>query len=582
MSEVKLMNSLKDIINIKCDEFKDKAAFIEKNPETREFFKVSYSKVKDDVNALGTYMIKKLNLKDQKIAVIGESSYRWYETYMAVVCGVGVIVPLDKELPDNEILNLIKRSDAKCIVYSSRKKEIIDNIKKELPEDFLYIDMNKEKSDKDSYSYDDIVKKGKNIINKGDNFYSEIEIDREKMCSLLFTSGTTSEPKGVMLSHKNLVTNIYACYNVVPTFGNYTCLSILPLHHTYEFTLGYLFMTSVGGTIGVCEGIKYITKDIKEIKPDFILAVPALIEKISEKIDKRIKETKKELLIRTIGKVANGLSKIGIDFRKKIFAKIHETFGGNLKYIFCGAAPLDKELINKMEGYGFRFLQGYGLTECSPLLAGTSLEGGASGTVGKAVYGVEVRIDLSENVDENSNIGEIIAKGDSIMLGYYKDEAATKKAIRNGWFYTGDVGYFDLRGNLVVTGRCKNIIVTSNGKKIFPEEIENLINKIPLVKESMVYPEEYEGKKLEVIVSARVTLDEDYIKETYGNNRPTDLQIYDMIWKEIKNINKTLVSYKAVKRLEIKDEDFIKTTTMKIKRFEEMKKIANKKARKNR
>ena len=579
MSETKIMDSLKDIINIKCNEFKDKVAFMQKDPETRKFFKISYFKLKEDINALGTYMIKKLNLKDAKVAVIGESSYKWYETYMAVACGVGVIVPLDKEFPNNEILNLMKRSNAKCIVYSSRKKEDIDLIKKDLPEDTIYIDMDSKKSDDDSLSYDDIVQKGKKIVEKGDNSYSEIKIDREAMCSLLFTSGTTSAPKGVMLSHKNLVTNIYACYKIVPNFCDYTSLSILPIHHTYEFTLDYLHMTAVGATVAICEGIKYVVKDIQEIKPDFILAVPALIEKISEKIDKSIKETKKEFLIRTVGKLANGLSKMGFDIRKKIFAKIHETFGGNLKYFFCGAAPLDKALVEKMESYGFRFLQGYGLTECSPLLAGTTLEGGASGTVGHAVEGVEVRIDLTENVDENSNVGEIIARGDSIMLGYYEDEASTKKVFKNGWFYTGDVGYFDLRGNLVVTGRCKNIIVTSNGKKIFPEEIENMINKIPLVKESMVYPQDYEGKKLEVIVTARVTLDEEYIKETYKEQRPTDIQIYDMIWKEIKNINKGLVSYKAVKRLEIKEDDFIKTTTMKIKRFEEMKKVANKKSK---
>ncbi len=579
MSETKIMDSLKDIINIKCDEFKNKVAFMQKDPVSREFFKISYARLKDDINALGTYMIKKLDLKDCNVAVIGESSYKWYETYMAVACGVGVIVPLDKELPANEILNLMQRSEAKCIVYSSRKKEMIEEIRESLPKDTVFIDMDKEKSDKLSLSYDEIISKGKQIIQKGDNSYAEIKIDREVMCTLLFTSGTTSEPKGVMLSHKNLVTNIYACYKIVPNFCNYTSLSILPIHHTYEFTLDYLHMTAVGATVAICEGIKYVTKDIKTIKPDFILAVPALVEKISEKIDKSIKETKKEFLIRAVGKIANGLSKMGFDFRKKIFAKIHESLGGNLKYIFCGAAPLDKALVEKMEGYGFRFLQGYGLTECSPLLAGTTLEGGASGTVGKAVEGVEVRIDLSENVDENSNVGEIIARGDSIMIGYYKDEKATKKVFKNGWFYTGDVGYFDLNGNLVVTGRCKNIIVTSNGKKIFPEEIENMINKIPLVKESMIYPQDYEGKKLEVIVTARVTLDEDYIKETYKDNRPTDLQLYDMIWKEIKIINKSLVSYKAIKRLEIKDEDFIKTTTMKIKRFEEMKKQANKKAK---
>ena len=577
MSEFKMLNNLKDIINIKCDEYKDKAAFLQKDEETRKFFKISYAKLKDDINGLGTYMIKKLNLKDEKIAVMGENSYKWYEAYMATACGVGVSVPLDKELPDNEIVNLMKRSHAKCIVYSTRVKEKVEAIKKELSNNIIYIEMSKKKSDDISLSFDEIVLKGKELVEKGERCFIDAEIDREKMCTLLFTSGTTSEAKGVMLSHKNLVTNIYACYKIVPQFCNYTSLSILPIHHTYEFTLDFLHMTAVGGTVAICEGLKYIIKDIQEIKPDFILAVPALIEKISEKIDKSIKETKKEFLIRSVGKVANGLSKIGLDFRKKIFKQIHESLGGNLKYLFCGAAPLDKEVIEKMESYGFRFLQGYGLTECSPLLAGTGLEGGASGTVGHAVEGIEIRIDLTKNVDENSNVGEIIARGDSIMMGYYEDPENTKKALKNGWFYTGDVGYFDLRGNLVITGRCKNMIVTSNGKKIFPEEIENMINKIPLVKESMVYPKDVEGKKLEVIVTARVTLDEDYIKETYGENRPTDLAIHNMIWEDIKKINKSLVNYKAVKSLEIKDDDFVKTTTMKIKRFEEMKKIKNSK-----
>ena len=577
MSEIKIMNSLKDIINIKCDEYKNKVAFMQKNQKTREFFKISYAKLKEDINGLGTYMLKKLNLKDEKIAVIGESSYKWYETYMAASCGVGVIVPLDKELPEKEILNLMKRSEAKCLVYSTRVKEKVEKIKKDLADDICYIEMSKEKSDNEALSYDEIVKKGKALVEKGEKIFIDAPIDREKMCTLLFTSGITDEPKGVMLSHKNLVTNVYACYKIVPEFYKYTSLSILPLHHTYEFTLDYLFMTSVGATVAICEGIKYISKDIKEIKPDFILAVPALIEKISQKIDKSIKEGKKEFLVKTVGKVANGLSKVGIDIRRKIFKQIHESLGGNLKYIFCGAAPLDKDLVDKMESYGFRFLQGYGLSETSPLISGTTLEGGASGTVGKAVYGVDVRIDLTKNTDENSNVGEIIVKGDSVMLGYYKNEKATKEAMIDGWFYTGDIGYFDLRGNLVVTGRRKNIIVTSNGKKIFPEEIENMINKIPLVKESMVYPQDSKDKKLEVIVTARVTLDEEYIKDTYKDKRPTETEIYNMIWDEIKKINKSLVSYKAVKKLEIKQDDFVKTTTMKIKRFEEMKKTCEQK-----
>lgn len=568
-NKIEKMNSLKDIINIKCDIYKDKIAFLDKEG-TKEYKSITYKKVKEDVNALGTMMIKKLGLKDEKIAVIGENSYKWYATYMAVVCGVGVIVPLDKELPSTEILNLIKRSGAKAICYSTRRKDKIEEIMKDLPYDMTYIEMGKEKSDKKVYSFDELIEKGKSIIAKGDNFYEKIEIDEEKFSVLLFTSGTTDKAKGVMLNHKNLTSNIYSCNIIVPTFYKYTSLSILPLHHTYEFTLDYLFMTSVGATVGICEGLKYVTKNMQEVKPDFILAVPALIEKMYQKIEKKIKETGKENLIKALANIALGFNKLGLDFRRNLFKKVHQTLGGNLKYIFCGAAPLEPELITKMESLGFNFLQGYGLTETSPLSAGTTMKFDAHGTVGKAVEGTEIRIDLSENEDENSNVGEIIIKGPNVMMGYYKDEEETKKALRKGWFYTGDMGYFDLRGNLVITGRSKNVIVTQNGKKIFPEEIETLINKIDFVNESMVYGKK--EKNNELIVTARVTLNEEYIEEKYKNSiRPSDEEIYNLIWNQIKKINRSLVQYKAVKNLEIKNEDFIKTTTMKIKRFEELK-----------
>ena len=568
-SKVKKMESLKDIINIKCDLYKEKVAFIDKEG-TKEFKKITYAKVKEDVNALGTVLIKKLNLKDEKIAVIGENSYKWYATYMAVACGAGVIVPLDKELPENEILNLLERSKAKAIVFSSRRKETIEKIMDKLPNDMVYIEMGKEKSDKKILAFDELVEKGRSMIAKGDNFYERIEIDPEKFTVLLFTSGTTAKSKGVMLSHKNLTANIFSCYNIVPTFGNYTSLSILPLHHTYEFTLDYLFMTSVGGTVGICEGLKYVTKNMQEIKPDFILAVPALIERMYKVIEKKIKETGKEKLIKALGSVALGVSKVGLDFRKVIFKKVHESLGGKLKYIFCGAAPLDPELIVKMQSLGFNFLQGYGLTETAPLIAGTTLKFDADGTVGKAVVGDEIRIDLSENEDENSNIGEIIVKGDNVMIGYYEDEKETKKALRKGWFYTGDLGYFDLRGNLVITGRSKNVIVTGNGKKIFPEELETMINKDPLVEESMVYGKKDE--KGDTVVTARVKLNEDYIKEKYKENRPSDEELRLAVWENIKKINRGLVGYKVIKELEIKNDEFVKTTTMKIKRYEEVKK----------
>ena len=572
MEELKNLNSLKDIVNIRFEKFKDKTAFIEKESQQNEFEHIKYSEIQEKINGLGTYLLEDLNLGGEKIAVIGENSYRWYVSYMAVVCGVGIVVPLDKGLPENEILNLLKRSGAKAIIYSSRKKDEINNIKDKLPQDMVYIDMNKKNSNEESLSWEKIIEKGIKKVEKGDKKYIEAEIDREAFSVLLFTSGTSANAKGVMLSHKNLCANVYSCSCVVPTFGDYTCLSVLPIHHAYEFTLDYLFMTAAGGTIGICQGLKYLTKDFKEIKPDFILAVPVIIEKFNQLIEKGIKETGKEKTIGVIKSIANGFSKIGIDVRRNIFAKIQENFGGKLKYLFCGAAPLDPELISKMESYGFKFLQGYGLTETSPLVSGTSLKCDAPGTVGKAVEGVEIRIDLSKNEDENSNIGEIIVKGDNVMLGYYEDEEETQKVLKKGWFYTGDLGYFNLSGNLVVTGRSKNVIVTSNGKNIYPEELENLLNKLPLISESMVYGKKTFKNSKDVIVAARVTLDYDVLNSRFGENMPSDAKLYEMVLDEIKKVNRMMVSYKTIRELEIRKNEFEKTTTMKVKRYLELEK----------
>lgn len=570
MEELKNLESLKDIVNNRFELFLDKVAFIEKEPNSKEFSNITYKQVRDKINGLGTYMLNNLNLKGEKIAIIGENSFRWYISYMTIACGVGIVVPLDKGLPENEILSLINRSGAKAIIYSSRRSEVIQNIRKDLPEDMVYIDMNKIESDNEALSFDKIIEEGLDDINAGDKSYINMPIDNEAFSILLFTSGTSDKSKGVMLSHKNLCSNIYSCSCVVPEFGKYTCMSILPLHHTYEFTLDYLFMSAAGGTIGICQGLKYFNKDIKVIKPDFILAVPAFIERINRVIEKNIKDTGKENIINIIKRITSGLSKFGIDFRRKVFAKVHENLGGNLKYLFCGAAPLEAELITKMESYGFKFLQGYGLTETSPLVSGTTLTLHAPGTVGKAVEGVDIRIDLSGNEDENSNIGQIIVKGDNVMLGYYDDENTTKKVLKNGWFYTGDLGYFDIRENLVITGREKNVIITSNGKNIFPEELESLLNKIPLVYESMVYGKKKSKSSKDIVVAARITLDQEELENKFGKNIPSDEEIYKIILEEIKKINRMISSYKSIKELEIKKDEFIKTTTMKIKRKEEI------------
>lgn len=564
MEELKELNSLKDIVNKRFDLFLDKVAFIEKEPNRKEFTNITYKEVRDKINGLGTYLLNDLNLKGEKIAVIGENSSRWYISYMAIVCGVGIVVPIDKGLPENEIVNLINRSGAKAIIYSSRRSGEITNVRKDLSNDIIYIDMNKKESNNEALSFDRIVEKGLDEINTGDESYINVPIDNEAFSILLFTSGTSDKSKGVMLSHKNLCSNVYSCSCVVPQFGDYTCMSVLPLHHTYEFTLDYLFMTAAGGTIGICQGLKYFSKDIKIIKPDFILAVPAFIERINKVIEKGIKDSGKENVIKTIKKFANGMSKFGIDFRRKVFNKIHENFGGNLKYLFCGAAPLDLELITKMEGYGFKFLQGYGLTETAPIAALTPEADPRVGSVGKAVTCAELKI---QNPNENGE-GEVLIKSSTLMLGYYEMEEETNKVIKDGWFNSGDIGYLDKDGYLYITGRSKNVIVTANGKNIYPEEIELVLGKIPYISECMVYGK---GDKDDLTVSVKVIPNYEYIKENLKKDMSEE-EIYNLIWDEIKKVNKTLTSYKAIKYLEIKKDEFEKTTTMKIKRFAELKK----------
>lgn len=555
------LKDLKDLVLERFKEHGDKTAIIEKNKKTNLFENISYMKLRSDILALGTAMYEKLNLKNEKIAVIGENSSKWFITYMATVCGLGVIVPLDKELPSNEILNLLQRSKAKCVVYSSKKVKEIEEVKKQLPDSVIFVEMEKEVSDDNAFAFDDLIKLGNDLINSNHDEYLNRKIDVNEFAILLFTSGTTGKSKGVMLSNNNLVSNVYAAIDVFGDKAKLKFLSVLPMHHTYELTATYLCVLTAGGCVGIFEGLKYIGSNLKELKPDCLVCVPVLVENVKKKIEKSIREMKKEKLISTMIKVTDIFK--SKELKRKIFKKIHESFGGNLKYLIVGAAPMDKKSIDFMEGLGFIIMQGYGLTETSPLVAVTLLNDRVSGTVGKVICNIDVKIDSKNNEKE----GEIIVKGPNVMLGYFENEEETNKVLKDGYFYTGDIGYFDDNNNLVISGRIKNLIVTSNGKNIYPEEIENYINKIPLVKESLVY--EYTENDDDPIVAVKVTLDEEYIQEKYESNRPSNDEIYDIIWDDIKKINRTMVSYKAVKKLIIKTEDFKKTTTMKIKRFEE-------------
>ena len=551
----------------------NKVGFMEKRPGKKEFENITYAKFREDVISLGTSLIQNLNLQDEKVAIIGENSYIWAVSYFAITCGVGIVVPIDKDLPANEIINLVKRSGAKAIIYSPRKREIIEEVKKGNTDLKYYIEMY---PDEDStnipreagkdYAINELIQEGKNI---DEGVLLNVPINPEEFKILLFTSGTTSTSKGVMLSNSNIMANLHAAIKIVYLYDNDVFFSVLPLHHSYEATVGMLIPVYNGLKIGYAGGLKTIATDLKTIKPSVILGVPALIENLFKKVSKEVNKQGKEELVQKVINITSKMGKAGWVLRRKLLKQILDNLGGRIRLIVSAAAPIDPEVGRQIEGYGICFVQGYGLTETSPLATLVPINRRDMASVGIPAEKSEVKI-----VEPNEEgIGEVWIKGPNVSLGYFEDPKETAKSFTDGWFHTGDLGYVDEKGYLFLTGRCKNLIITGNGKNVYPEEIENLVNKIGYVNESMVYAVQDPKDKNESIISVAVTLDEAYLKEKFGNNIPSDEKIHELVWKEIKEINRTMVPYKWIKALVIKKEDFIKTTTQKIKRFEEIKRL---------
>lgn len=559
--------TIKEIFLKSTEKFVDRPFILEKFNPKEPFTEITYKQFKENVVALGTALTKKYNLKDERIVVIGENTYHWYVTYMAAVCGAGIIVPVDKELPVNEIENVIKRAKASVVIYSTKKKENIKKVEDKLPFVKYFMQMNSdEKLSGRNIGLNTVIEEGRKIVEKGDNSYLDIEIDPEEFKVLIFTSGTTSAAKGVMICNRNLAENVNAVNPYVYLTPEDRWFSVLPLHHCYECSIGFLLPMAVGGSIAICRGLKYIVDDMKESKPTAMLAVPLLVESLYKKINKSIEKGGKAGLVNSMIHVTNALKAVGIDIKRKVFAEIYDNLGGRLKFIVSAAAPIDPKAGKWVQDIGINFLQGYGLTETSPIAALTPDYEPKLGSAGKALVCSELKI---ENPNENGE-GEVLIKSSTLMLGYYENEEATKEAIQDGWFHSGDIGYLDKDGFLFITGRSKNVIVTQNGKNIYPEEIELMLSKIPEIKENMVYGKEVEGNK-ELIITARIIPNYEEIEELHGKDL-TDEQIHNIIWEEIKKVNRSLTSYKAIKNLEIKKDEFEKTTTMKIKRFAELKK----------
>lgn len=566
MSMVKMnFTDLKDMLNKTEEMYADKPAYKFKTDKSKEFKIITHKEYRNQIKALGTALVN-LGLQGERIAVISENRYEWGLAYLAVATGTGVIVPLDRALPPNELESLIMRSEVKAIFYSQKYDETMDLIRKKGQSNIKYfISMDLEQNIDGVYSQKELLKSGEKLIENGDRRFIDAKIKNDDMGIMLFTSGTTAISKAVMLSHKNIITNVMDIRSSFKLDENNTLLSFLPLHHVFECTAGFLYPISIGASIVFSAGAKHIADELKEFEITAMISVPAVYDIMYRKLLKGIEKKGKLETVKKGIKISQALLKVKIDIRKKIFSEIHENLGGKLKVLVAGGAALDPETSKGFNELGFNLWQGYGLTETAPVVAVELAGSQKLGSIGKKFPSVDVKL---EDKDQ-SGIGELLVKGASVMLGYYNNEEATKNAIDSeGWFHTGDLARIDKDGFIFISGRKKDVIVLQNGKNIYPEEIETLINKVNGIKESMIYGMPDDG---DLKISAKVVYDKNAMKQLYGLD--TKEKIEEFISDEIKKINKTMPAYKYVRNIIFSEDELIKTTTLKIKRHEEMKKI---------
>ncbi len=569
--------TIKEIFDRSTTIYADKEFILETFNKKKGFEEITYGQFRKDVIDFGTGLTRALKLEDERVIIISETTYDWYVSYISLLCGAGIAVPCDKELPENELENLIKRSRAAAVIFSPKMKDLVKKAAAKCPGVKYCIEMKSDagfdEKDERFVGFNYVMEEGRVFTSMGDTSLMDKEIDPDAFAVLIFTSGTTSASKGVMISNTNLAYNVNAVTPYVMLTPEDRLFSVLPLHHTYESTIGFIYPMAVGASIAVCQGLKHLVPDMQATQPTAIIAVPLLLEALHKKINQTIAKSGKESMVNTMIRLTNGLRNVGIDVKRKVFKDIYASLGGRLRILVSAAAPIDMKVGKWFEDIGLLFLQGYGLTETAPIAALTPDFDTRVGSAGKAVHGDEIMI---KNPNERGE-GEILIKGKTVMLGYYENPEATAEVMEDGWFNSGDIGYMDDDGFLYITGRSKNVIVTQNGKNIYPEEIEGLLAKVPEIAECMVYGKEVNGEK-ELIITAKVIPDYDAINELHGKEkkdqeRPfTEDEIYKIIWNQIKQVNRKLTNYKCVKRLEIKTDQFEKTSTLKIKRFAEIQK----------
>ena len=559
------ISDFRELVNRYSTLYADQVAFeYKKTPDASEHIKIKYSEFVEDIKALGTALIN-LGLSKKRIAIISPNRYEWCASYLAITTSDMVVVPLDRALPDNEIEDLIVRSKAEAVIFDKKYEEIfrkIANNKNTSLNHFISMD------DLDGFtSYSSLIRKGHSLLVNGDNKYDNVKIDNNEMSIMLFTSGTTSISKAVALSQANICEDIYALAQMTDIRKEDTFLSFLPLHHTFESTCTFLYGTYSGITIAFCDGIKYVQKNLAEFKVTGFVCVPLMLEIMYKKIKKGIEEKGKAKLVSTMTKVSNGLLKIGIDIRRKVFKEVLDNLGGKIRILIAGGAAMSREAIQGFLDLGINLLQGYGLTETSPVVAGENDKFKRCGSVGFPLPGINVKVDQPNE----EGIGEIAVQSPTVMLGYVDNPEATAEVMKDGWFYTGDLGYIDKDGFIFITGRKKDVIVLKNGKNIYPEELEILINKLPYVSECMVFGRPCEDGDHKIC--AKIVYNKEHLEDLGVDTSSTEA-IHKAIWQDVKEkVNHQMPAYKYIRELILTETPLIKTTTQKVKRNEELKLI---------
>ncbi len=548
------IDTIKELMELSVKDSANKTAFEYRDEKDKEkVVKVTYEEFQNDTFYLGT-ALSNINMASSHIAVIGDNSYKYLTVYLTVLKSDGVIVPIDKELTAKEIINVLKSSESEVLFYAEKYEQYIEEFKKELPNVKYYIGFARENNEDNVLSYDSFKNSGKEKYESGDKSYTSIEHnDTNKLKMLVYTSGTTGNPKGVMLTEHNLVSVVY--YGLQVADIKTKCLSVLPYHHTYESVAGILVALHKRATICINDSLKNVLKNLNTFKPDYIYVVPAFTEKFYKSIWANAEKSGKDKLLKIMIPVSNGLRKIGIDLRGVLFKSVHEAFGGNLREIVCGGAPIRPEIGKFFNDIGMTLLNGYGISECSPLVSVNREQFNDSSTVGVILPCCKVEI-RNPNADGD---GEIWVKGDIVMMGYYKDPERTEKVLKDGWFNTEDYGRVNKKGQLIINGRKKNVIVLNNGKNIYPEEIENYVMRVPYIQEAIVKAVKNDQGQ-EISLCAEVFLNQEKVQELGIEN------VEETLKKDISKVTKELPVWKRITKTEIRKTEFNKTTTNKIKR----------------